>query len=196
VPVPSKLADSIPAPPGVPKTDRVDQYLAAIAPVLRRVAARVCPRALGVEPREIEQEVRIRLWRARADERNVEVDASYLYRTAATAAIDAIRRVRARREESLDAGGEDGDTTNTSRTLAARDEVARGAELRQALGRALERVAPERRRAVRLHLQGLTTDEIAVALRWTEPKARNAAYRGLADLRRELRALGVASAAD
>lgn len=163
---------------------------------MRRVVASVCPYLLGVDPSEIEQEVRIRLWRARADERNMERSASYLYRTAATAAIDAVRRIRARREESLDARDNRGNTTSPSPALAVRDDVARRAELRQALCRALERLAPERRRAVRLHLQGFTTAEVAAALGWTEPKARNAAYRGLADLRRELQALGVASAAD
>ena len=174
-------------------TDRVERYLAEIAPLLRRVVAKVCPSSLGIDAAEIEQEVRIRLWRVLSDERNITPGASYVYRTAATAAIDAVRRVRARREESLEAERIDSHPTNLSTALGG---VARRAELKQMLQRGIERLPIDRRRAVRLHLQGLTTEEVARALRWTEPKARNIVYRGLADLRRALRALGVESAAD
>jgi len=173
--------------------DRVERYLVEIAPLLRRVVAKVCPSSLGIDADEIEQEVRIRLWRVLSDERNITIGASYVYRTAATAAIDAVRRVRARREESLEAERIDSGPTNPSTGLGG---VARRAELKQVLQRGIERLAADRRRAVRLHLQGLTTEEIARALDWTEPKARNIVYRGLADLRRALRALGVESAAD
>ena len=55
----------------------------------------------------------------------------------------------------------------------------------------LRRLQENRRRAVGLHLQGMTTDEIARMAGWTEPKARNLVYRGLADLRVELRGMGV-----
>jgi RNA polymerase sigma factor (sigma-70 family) len=177
-----------------PGGDPVERYLAEIAPLLRRVVASVCA-THHIDPGEIEQEVRIRLWRVLSDERNVVPGASYVYRTAATAAIDAVRRVRARREEPLDVVGLDGQARGGGVADGGQD-VARRIELRQLLLQALDRLANDRRRAVRLHLRGLTTHEIASALAWTEPKARNHVYRGLADLRDTLRALGVDSAAD
>jgi hypothetical protein len=48
-----------------------------------------------------------------------------------------------------------------------------------------------RQRAVRQHLQGLITAEIAELMGWGEAKDRNSVYRGLDDLRRGLRAQGV-----
>jgi RNA polymerase sigma-70 factor (ECF subfamily) len=48
-----------------------------------------------------------------------------------------------------------------------------------------------RRITVGLYLQGMTTEEIGGLLGWSEAKARNLVYRGLKDLRRELRALGI-----
>ena len=185
-----------PARPDVASGNRVERYLVEMAPLLRRVVAKVCPSSLGIDVGEVEQEVRIRLWRILSDERNITPGASYLYRTAATAVIDAVRRVRARREESLDTQGLGADTPDASIAFGSRDGVARRTELKQVLQRAFERLASDRRRAVRLHLQGLTTEEIARALDWTEPKARNIVYRGLADLRHALKALGVESAAD
>jgi RNA polymerase sigma-70 factor (ECF subfamily) len=56
---------------------------------------------------------------------------------------------------------------------------------------ALARLAANRRRAVKLHLQGMSFQEVARLLGWTDAKARNLVYRGLEDLRRELRRLGI-----
>jgi RNA polymerase sigma factor (sigma-70 family) len=173
--------------------DRIDRYLAEIAPLLKRVVAKVCPSSLGIRADELEQEVRIRLWRVLADEKTAAPGASYVYRTAATAAIDAVRRIRARREEELNVARVEIDASSGA---VAPAQVARRAELKQVLQRAIEQLNRDQQRAVRLHLQGLTTDEIARALDWTEPKARNTAYRGLAELRHALKALGVERAAD
>ena len=52
----------------------------------------------------------------------------------------------------------------------------------------LEGVPLDRRRLLRLHLEGFTTQEIAELNGWTEPKARNLLYRTLGDLREKLRA--------
>src|SRR5512144_1315891 len=56
---------------------------------------------------EVVQEVRIRLWRARGTSEQVgETNTSYVYRTASSAALDVLRRRRARqaeRHDSIDA---------------------------------------------------------------------------------------------
>src|SRR5712692_10103132 len=66
---------------------------------LRDTIARLCPKDLGVQFDDIEQEACLRLWRALQSERNISDMASYIYRIAVTATIDAVRRVKARREE-------------------------------------------------------------------------------------------------
>src|SRR5918992_5653774 len=70
--------------------------------LLRRAIVRLCPHDKGLQFDDIEQEARMRLWRALQAEREVTNYASYLYRIAATATIDAIRRVQARHEEQLE----------------------------------------------------------------------------------------------
>jgi DNA-directed RNA polymerase specialized sigma24 family protein len=57
--------------------------------------------------------------------------------------------------------------------------------------RALARLAENRQLAVGLYLKGMTSEEIGELMGWSEPKARNLAYRGLKDLRHELRAEGI-----
>lgn len=179
--------------------DRLNELLNDYGSFLRSAIRRLCPSTLGVTADEIEQDARIRLWQALRRERNITDPASYLYRIAASAAIDAVRRVRARREtqmaDPLDAaGGRPTPTALTPATLAASarspEELAADHQMRGRIGSALARLALNRRRAVGLHLRGFSSTEIARLLGWTEPKARNLTHRGLNDLRGQLRREG------
>ena len=168
----------------------IDQY----GRFLRGVIARLCPRNLGVQFDDIEQEARLRLWKALQSERKIEDAASYLYRIAATATIDAVRRVQARREETLDREGDDeGDLPpiHLSAPESSLELSTARKLLMQRVAKVLERWPPERRLLLNLHLLGFTTQEIAQQLDWTEPKARNLVYRTLHGLRESLRAAGV-----
>ena len=85
--------------------ERLEALLAEFGALLRASVARVCRPGTGVAPEDVEQEARIRLWRALESERDITHPASYVVRVATTAAIDALRRVRARREEPLRTAG-------------------------------------------------------------------------------------------
>src|SRR4051812_15267357 len=89
---------------------RLEELVGRFAEVVRRVGRR--HRLSDADVEDLLQEVRIRLWRANAEEseRIEQVSASYVYRTAMSAAIDLLRRRRARGmeqtvslEEGLDA---------------------------------------------------------------------------------------------
>ena len=61
---------------------------------------------------EVMQEVRIRLWRARETSEQVgETNTSYVYRTASSAALDILRRRRARQADRHDAIEDEGSMT-------------------------------------------------------------------------------------
>lgn len=159
---------------------------------LRRTIACMCPRDLGLSCEDIEQEARVSLWKALRSERNIESPASYIYKVAVSATFRAIRRAKARREEPLPEPGDpdvaaDRPDSPDSSPLA----LAERQELRRQIEAALAQLSEDRRVAVRLHLQGLTTAEIANLRGWSEPRARNLLYRGLKDLRKALRALGI-----
>ena len=174
---------------------RLDWLVEQYGAFLRSAIARYCPRDLGLQLDEIEQDARIRLWRALQREREIDDPPSYLYRIAASTTIDAVRRVRARRELSLaPAENEDTESPQLLACTPSPDRVAACAELRTKIETALAPLAANRRRAVGLYLQGFTSAEIADLLGWSEAKARNLLYRGLRDLRRGLRCLGVTAA--
>jgi RNA polymerase sigma-70 factor (ECF subfamily) len=187
-------------PRGSPE-ERLESLLAEFGVLLRASVLRVCGRESGVQAEEVVQEARIRLWRVLERESHITHPASYVVRIATTAAIDAMRRVHARREEPLRVGAsEDSGDVGSPPALRAPgpspEELAAGDEVARKVERALATLAMDRARAVRLHLQGFTSAEIGRLLAWTEPRARNLVHRGLKDLRAALAREGIECEAD
>jgi RNA polymerase sigma factor (sigma-70 family) len=177
-----------------PVDERFDKVMEEYGRLLRTAIARLCPPHMAAECDDIRQDASIRLWRALASGREIPSLASYVYRIAASATIDAIRRVKARREETLgdQAAPEDEPKDMLLAHAGATPErTAALAELVEKVHRERAALLPDRSRAVGLHLQGLTTQEIGDLLGWSEAKARNLVYRGLHDLRSRLRAEGI-----
>ena len=184
---------------GTGLTSSLDGVLDEYGRFLRNTIAHLCPKDLGLHFDDILQEARVRLWRALEREREIPELASYIYRIAVTTTIDAVRRVKSRREVQLHLAGDDSEEADplvpvVDPVARPADSPERTAERRQVLEKvaaALARMSEQRRRAVGLHLQGLTTQEIADLLGWTEPKTRNLVYRGLNELRQQLQVEGV-----
>ncbi len=174
-------------------TDRsaaIERVLARFGEVARRAGA-----AHGLQGQDLDevlQEVRIRLWRvdASASGKLDALKSSYVYRAALSAAIDLLRRRRARREDSLDDDG-DHDAPATFAAPASADADTLASDAGRAVETALTMVVPSRRAVVRMYLAGYERQEIASLLGWSEAKTRNLLYRGLDDLRQLLTAKGI-----
>lgn len=182
--------------PTVSTESRFNELIEEYGRLLRQMIIRVCPKDLGLQYDEIEQDARLRLWRTLESEREINDPASYLYRIAATATLDAIRKVKRKREDQMFDDDQLGAVRTAQRALMADPEGApdRVAERRQLMNKikeAMGRLSDHRRTALGLHLEGLTTNEIGELLEWSEPKARNLVYRGLNDLRQYLKEAGI-----
>jgi RNA polymerase sigma-70 factor (ECF subfamily) len=163
---------------------------------LHNTIAKLCPKNLGLQFNDIEQEARLRLWRALESEREITSVGSYTYRIAVSVTINAIRRVKSRREEQLELVEEGEDVGVGLQLVKAEpgdspESLLERKELIEKIEAALARLSENRQLAVGLYLKGMTTEEIGELMGWSEPKARNLAYRGLKDLRDQLRAEGI-----
>ena len=165
----------------------IESTIARFASVVRVVAARY--RLSAADRDDLVQEVRVRLWRALEVERIEALPASYLYRTATSAALDLIRRRRTMREDSLDDVDPAG--LRFAATAADPEQRAQLSDLALRIERAIETIPESRRPVVRMYLAGYGSAEIGELMGWTEAKARNLLYRGLADLRQRLEEAGV-----
>ena len=175
----------------------LEAVVANFASMVRRVGWR--HRLSEADVDEVMQEVRIRLWHASqrgerpASEQIAQVPASYVYKTAISAALDVLRRRRAHGAERavrLDDPENDGPAPAAPAT-AGPEAQAEASELAAQVARAIEAIPASRRPVVRMHLAGYSREEIASLMGWSEAKTRNLLYRGLADLRERLKQLGI-----
>jgi RNA polymerase sigma-70 factor (ECF subfamily) len=169
-----------------------------LSPALEAVVSRFAGMVRGVGWRhrlsesdvdEVMQQVRIRLWRAQGESEQISRSpASYVYRTAVSAALDLMRRRRAQRVDQSVSLDDPGAALPGKPNPQADLEFS---ELAQTVSRAIEEIPASRRAVVRMHLAGHPREEIAQLLGWSEAKTRNLLYRGLGDLRARLTALGI-----
>ncbi len=170
-------------------SSELEAAVGRFAGLVRRVGLK--HRLSEADLEDVLQEVRIRLWRARShpqSERTEQVSASYVYRVAVSAAVDLLRRRRARGAEQTVALDE------TEEPVADHSDPARSveeSELSAQLARAIEAITPSRRPVVRMYLAGYSGEEVAQVMGWSEAKTRNLLYRGLADLRERLTEMGI-----
>jgi len=170
-----------------------------LSPALEEVVTRYAEMVRGVGRRhglseadidELLQDVRVRLWRAQSDSEGVSaVTAAYVYRAAANAALDLIRRRRRKRESVRDLQRPSQETLLPE--TPGPDDAIEDSELAERIMRAVDRLAESRRLVVRMYLSGLAREEISAALGWTDGKTRNLLYRGLGDLRALLAEEGI-----
>ncbi len=171
---------------------RFDAIVEEYGKFLRDAISQICPKDMGLEFDDIEQEARLKLWRAIESEREIRNLPSYIYRIAVTTTIDAMRKVQDRREEQLQSlETEEEPVLQIASQDALPDQMAEQQQMIEKVEEALALLRPSRRRVVSLYLGGMTSREIGEILGWSEPKARNLLYRGLKTLRKYLRLSGV-----
>lgn len=171
--------------------ERIGAALEAVVEHFRTMVRSVGARHRLSEPDldEVVQEVRIRLWHASARGEQIErLGASYVYRTAVSAALDILRRRRARAADRTSSVDDLQEQLPSDRD-GSRD--LEDSELQARILEAVDALHPSRRAVVRMYLSGYEREEIAELMGWTEAKTRNLLYRGLGDLRTRLAAMGI-----
>ena len=174
-----------------PGVERVSSTIEALITRFRTMVRSVGARRGLVEADldEVLQDVRIRLWQAGEGGKVLDdLGSSYLYHVATTAALDLLRRRRARRADDTEDIGERTDLTTDN---ASPHDALEARELARQIDEAIDTLSIDRRVAVRFHLSGYDREDIARMLGWTEARTRNLLYRGLDDLRRRLTDMGI-----
>ena len=164
--------------------DALDVLLRRHAMRLRAVIERHCRGSAALDPDDIAQEVRIRLWRALERDRNAEFSASYISRTVLSVVVDAVRR-NPPTAHSVEEYADSGDLALPEGLVerAGPDSDAQSEAVSRALNQALSELPPQRRLAVQFTLQGFTAAECGELLGISGEAARKLAERGMATVR-------------
>jgi len=177
--------------PSDPIHARLEELLAAYGARVRSLLSTYGLDKHGVDPADVEQEVRIRLWHALERDRSGAFHASYVQRVVATTVIDALRRAQVRAAEPLPEEDDEG-AVDLEVAHVAPDRRAGDLERMQGLRQCLEEIPERRRLPISLHLQGFSLQEIAdLAGIASAEAARKLVSRGLEELKQRLRELGL-----
>ncbi|WP_395682235.1 RNA polymerase sigma factor [Dokdonella sp.] len=143
----------------------------------------------GIDPADVEQEVRIRLWHALERDRSGAFHASYVQRVVSSTVIDALRRAQVRATEPLP--DDDDEPTDLGEGPVGPERSAGDVEKMQGLERCLAEIPERRRLPIALNLQGFSLQEIAdLAGIPSVEAARKLVSRGMDELKTRLRDLG------
>ena len=145
------------------------------------------PQKNGIDPDDIAQEIKIKLWQILQDEKNIHNYSSYIRRIVDSTVIDQIRRFR-RQAGIIKVEKRKKISDHKSHyTMSSTSETGHS----ETIGKAIDSLLESRRRPVRLFLLNMTLEEISIYLNWSRDKTRNLLYRGLADLKRILKEQGI-----
>jgi RNA polymerase sigma-70 factor (ECF subfamily) len=137
----------------------------------------------GLDPEDILQDVRIRIWKLIRSGKIIFSPAAYIKKIVSSAVIDQLRKRR--RDDALFLLEKQKHISELELSYC-RDAV-RKKTFEETVGAAVERLIDSRRQVVKLYLLNLSLPEISGYLKWTQDKTRNLLYRGLADLRESLK---------
>jgi RNA polymerase sigma-70 factor (ECF subfamily) len=177
-------SDTGPPDPAGPQPSSTDERYLVLRQQLARVVARVCPPTLSASREDIVQAALIRI--LQLGEEDPTLSSSYLWKVAFSATIDELRRQGRRAESPLDDAGD----LATASAHPDPERLLRGQQAGEALRACLGALAPSRRRPVTLFLLGHSLVDIAERLGMPVKRTDNLVYRGIADMRRCLRAKG------
>ncbi|MBD3412965.1 MAG: sigma-70 family RNA polymerase sigma factor [Candidatus Aminicenantes bacterium] len=132
---------------------------------------------------DISQEVILKLWKVINNEKKIKHYSSYIKKVVNSTIIDYLRK--ARRQKKVIS------TEMQERISEKRADFSKGVsqkyKLKKMIYNSVDSLIDTRKKVVKLYLLDLSIEEISILLNWTEHKTRNLLYRGLSDLKRNLK---------
>jgi RNA polymerase sigma factor (sigma-70 family) len=171
------------------KAAAVEETIEKFSYLIRAAIRKTCPRIEKSDLDDIEQEVKIAIWKEiRKSEKEIRNLGSYIWRVAYTTTSKVMKRLTEHRKELVDVNEDGQPEEETFRTADASgpDYRYQNEELLRIVRKTVDLLIDSRRQVVKLYLTGMSADEISEYFGWSDGKARNLLSRGLADLRLKL----------
>lgn len=161
----------------------IDRY----SSLIRHVIASNLHKTDNVNLEDIEQEVKVKIWKFLKKGKKVDNFPSYIKRVAYTATIDELRKMRKQNPisekiifkniYSMDRIKEIRNPEDTPGSLMEEKEI------RESLKALIDSLGENRKQVLRLYLVGMSIEEICEFFNWDKTKVRHLLYRGIDDLK-------------
>jgi RNA polymerase sigma-70 factor (ECF subfamily) len=136
---------------------------------------------------DISQEVILKLWKVMNNEKKIRHYSSYIKKVVDSTIIDYLRKSR-RHNKVISFKMQE--SISEKRTFF-KENSDPNKSLKKIIYNAVENLIESRKKVVKLYLLDLTIGEISILFNWTEDKTRNLLYRGLSDLKNNLKEKGI-----
>jgi RNA polymerase sigma factor (sigma-70 family) len=140
----------------------------------------------GIDPEDVFQEVRIKIWKKLVNEKKVTNHSSYINRIVNSTLIDCIRS--SRRQERLIWHEKQ---KSLLQGECHQESAPEGNVFSEKISQATDSLLESRRTVVKMFLSDMDIEEISLVLKWSKDKTRNLLYRGLSDLKSKLLEMGI-----
>lgn len=159
---------------GADRIAQTQEFVEALSRSTRAILLKRFPGLASQDLEDIEQEVKLKIWKMAASGKNIRHFRSYLWKAVYTTALDVLDGRLERLPAGLEGAGEEPHSSAESmdRTLTIRE--------------AIEALPLRRRQVVNLHLEGLDLEASARRLGWSKNRVRHLFYRARADLKEKL----------
>lgn len=164
--------------------DKISQIIHKNRPLLRQLVQSLWTERGSFSADDLEQEIWLKLVRLMSNENNLQLNASYIRRVVNTTIIDTLRKLAARPDANSS------EAANAS-SPATTEDLNVDHQLIEQIDEVIGSLGQNRSIAVRLHIQGYNSREIAKITGWSEAKARNLSSRGIKALRVKLNEMGI-----
>jgi len=161
--------------------DKFETLINSLSLSIQKSVQSFHPQKLGIDPEDLVQEIRIKLWKIFESDKKILNYSSYIRRVINSIIIDQIRASR-RYEKIID--------SEKQRHFMDREKSNVPIKIRKDVNLAFSSLIESRREVVRWSLFGLDINEISKILNMDETKTKNLLYRGLNDLKNILESKG------
>lgn len=169
------------------KLEEFEDVLERFSRFIRAHIQKFNPQKNGIDPEDIVQEVKIKIWKVLNDEKKIKNYSSYIRKIVDSSVIDQLRRLK--REEGIIYNEKQKRISEWKSSYEK--NKSNNESLKASLEWAVNSLIESRRKVVKLFLLSMTIEEIAHYLNWSKDKTRNLLYRGLKDLKKNLKEKGI-----
>ncbi len=136
---------------------------------------------------DISQEVILKLWKVINNEKKIKHYSSYIKKVVNSTIIDYLRKSR-RQQQVISSKMQE---KIFEKQVPFKEKDDQKNFLKKKIYSAVESLIESRKKVVKLYLLDLTIEEMSILFNWTEDKTRNLLYRGLSDLKKNLKGNGI-----
>jgi RNA polymerase sigma-70 factor (ECF subfamily) len=165
---------------------RTKEFLDAISVSIRNILLSRFPEMPPQEKDDIDNEVKLKLWKLAASGKKIGNLRSYLWRVVYTTAVDLLgERMSYQSLDQIEEANEKSGSVPPE--MLTPDFALQSSEMKMRIENALDLIPERRRTVLRLHLDGKDIPQISSMLSSSENQVRHLLYRGLQELRTKIR---------